>query len=234
MHLNIPTESDFSNVDSIGVALAQYPGEQNHIAILFQSVDDEAMLLHVGEHKGELLEKPSCKYVWLDLSKEFNPIRKQVILGHIQHIAEVNKDAKVRYGLDHGVFCLDAETGMLNGNYDETIGFTCATFVIEVFLSCGITLLDWDTWPSGVEEHTKFQRMVFTYLSQQHSIDPKKVTLEYLTAQQEKIGTSRFLPQEVAAATQSSKPSTKEDVDPIASDIYGELTTYTTALYGNS
>lgn len=231
MQLHTPNINDFSNVDSVGVALSQYAGEQNHIGILFQF--DDVMLLHVGDHKSPLLDKPTDKFVWLDLGRTFHPIRKQVILASIQHIAEKNKDSKIRYGLDHGIYCLDAETGLLNENYDQSIGFTCATFVIEVFLSVGIKLIDWDTWPSGEEKHTEFQKMVFNYLERNKRDNPGSVTEEYLKAQAKNIGKARFLPQEVAAATQNAVESTKDEVNPIALKIHEELTAYTKEYYKN-
>ncbi|MGR1188013.1 hypothetical protein [Vibrio parahaemolyticus] len=230
MHINVPETKAFAEVDAIGVALAQYSGEQNHIAILFQG-DEKVMLLHVGDHKRSLLEEPSDKYVWLDLGAEFHPIRKQVILAHIQHIAEENKNSDIRYGLDHAVYCLDPETGRLNDKYDSSIGFTCATFVVEVFLSCGIQLIDWDSWPEANEVHTRFQQIVFNHLLGIHSSNPEKVTIEYLKAQQSNIGKSRFLPQEIAASTQSLAPSKKEDIDISAASIHSQLTDYTKQYY---
>ncbi|HAS6964510.1 TPA: hypothetical protein I7303_10645 [Vibrio parahaemolyticus] len=230
MLINLPKEKAFAEVDAVGVALAQYKGEQNHIAILFHS-DEGVMLLHVGDHKQNLLEAPSSKYTWLDLGEDFHPIRKQVILAHIQHIALENRDTDIRYGLDHAVYCLDPETGKLNSNYDSSIGFTCATFVVEVFLSCGVKLIDWDSWPSADEVHTSFQKKVYSYLEYLHSQNPERVTIEYLKAQQGNIGKSRFLPQEIAASIHSSEPSKKEDIDENASSIHVQLTDYTKQYY---
>ncbi|MEJ6475977.1 hypothetical protein [Pseudoalteromonas piscicida] len=232
MKLNKPCENNFPNVDYIGVALRRYGGNQNHIAILFKpnELEDEIMLLHVGSHKGDLLEEPSNKYLWIDLGKAFHPIRKQVILASIQQIAEKNSKSKVRYGLDHGVYCLDPETGMLNENYDQKIGFTCATFVVEVFLSVGIKLIDWDTWPSSGEKHIEFQKKVFSYLESEHAKDSNNVTVEYLKAQSKNIGKARFLPEEIAAATQEIKESTKLEVEPLAAYINEGLTYYSEYL----
>jgi hypothetical protein len=233
MQLHSYKENEFSNVDLFGVALSQYAGGQNHIAILFKPDFNasDVSLLHVGQHKGALLEQPSEKYLWLDFGSDFNPIRKQVILASIMQIAEVNKDSKIRYGLDHGLFCLDAETGRFNDNYSSVIGFTCATFVIEVFLSVGVKLIDWVTWPSGDTKDIEFQKKVLQYLDNTHKSDSSVVTLEYLLAQNKKVGKSRFLPQEIAAATQTSDPSKKIDIDPIALNIHNELTTYTRGIY---
>ncbi|CAK1964477.1 hypothetical protein CWO17_11495 [Vibrio sp. 10N.286.45.A3] len=232
MQINSPKDNPFSEVDAVGVALAQYPGEQNHIAILFHG-EDGVMLMHVGEHKGELIEQPSDKYIWLDLGDDFHSFRKQVILAHLLHIAEENKDSQIRYGLDHAVYCLDPETGKLNDQYDSTIGFTCATFVVEVFLSCGVQLIDWDTWPAADEVHTSFQKKVFNYLHHLHQQNPDVVTLEFLKAQIGNIGKSRFLPQEIAASTQSSEPSIKAEVDMSAPSIHSQLCDYTTQYYQN-
>lgn len=225
MVTNSPSVAPFSELDLIGVALRQYPNEQNHIAVLFKPDSDESdtLLLHVGDHKTDLIQSPSDRYLWLDLGDSIHPIRKEILLTDIQLIAEVNKDAKIRYGLDHGVFCLDAATGQLNSNYDESIGFTCATFVIEVFLASGLKLIDWDSWPSNENRHITFQKQVFGYLYDIHQQEPKKVTLKYLIAQQANIGKSRFTPQEVAASTQELKPSIKNEIDDMAEEIHSRL-----------
>lgn len=226
MVINYPSDTPYSQVDLLGIAVCQPQAEQNHIAILFKpdADEDDTLLLHVGAHKSSLIEKPDDKsYLWLDLTSSLNPIRKEIILASVQQIAEVNKNSKVRYGLDHGVYCLDPETGRLNDKYDETIGFTCATFVIEVFLATGIKLIDWDTWPSGEDKHTKFQQDIFSYLSHLNGKSPEIVTLEYLKAQKENIGKSRFLPQEIAVSTQEVKPSIKSEIDDKASEIHTRL-----------
>ena len=225
MVINSPSVTPFSELDSIGVALCQYQNEQNHIAVLFKPDSDKSdtLLLHVGDHKADLIQRPSYRYLWLDLGDSIPPIRKEILLTDIQLIAEVNKDAKIRYGLDHGVFCLDAETGQLNSHYDESIDFTCATFVIEVFLASGLKLIDWDSWPSNEDRHIAFQKQVYEYLYAIHKQDPKRVTLEYLIAQQANIGKSRFTPQEVAASTQELKPSIKNEIDNMAEEIHSHL-----------
>jgi hypothetical protein len=222
MVINSPTDSPFSELDLIGVAVCQYPNEQNHIAVLYKpdSDEDETLLLHVGDHKAPLIGTPNDKYLWLDLGSSLPTIRKELILVDIQIIAEVNKDAEIRYGLDHGIFCLDAATGRLNANYDQTIGFTCATFVIEVFLASGIQLIDWETWPVNESQHIAFQKRVFNYLK---SLYPQKVTLEYLKAQESNIGGSRFLPQEIAASTQEARTSIKSDIDARSAEIHARL-----------
>jgi len=225
MVINSPNKIPFSELDSIGVALRQYPNKQNHIAVLFKpdSDEDDTLLLHVGDHKTELIQPPNDRYLWLDLGSSIHPIRKEILLTDIQLIAEVNKDSKIRYGLDHGVFCLDAATGRLNSNYNESIGFTCATFVVEVFLASGLKLIDWDSWPSGENKHIIFQKQIFGHLCNIYRQDPTKVTIEYLMAQQSNIGKSRFTPQEIAAATQDIKPSIKSEIDNIASEIHTVL-----------
>ena len=225
MVINSPDKVSFSELDSVGVALRQYPGEQNHIAVLFKpdSDENETMMLHVGEHKADLLQPPSDRYLWLDLGESIHPIRKELLLADVQLIAEVNKNTDIRYGLDHAVFCLDAETGRLNNNYDETIGFTCATFVIEVFLSSGLKLIDWDSWPSNENKHIDFQKKVFEYLFILREQNPAKVTFNYLKAQQANIGNSRFTPHEVAASTQEATPSLKAGIDDLANEINTRL-----------
>lgn len=230
MLLNLPSQKNFSEVDSIGVALTQNREGQNHIAILFE-LDDEMALLHVGEYKGKLCDRPTDKYIWMELGEDFHPVRKQVMLSHLLQIVQVNQGLILRYGLDHSVNCFNPETGKINDCYDFSVGFTCATFVLEVFLSFGFELIDVSTWPPADEQSINFQKMVFTYLHGIHIQSPHLLSTDYLNAQLSNIGKSRFLPQEVAAATQNGSPSIKSEIDPVAIEIHDGLTKYTKEYY---
>ncbi|MGY5797720.1 hypothetical protein [Rheinheimera faecalis] len=209
MHFNRQQDAPLDEVDGVGIAIMQNLRGQNHVAIIFKEIEDETSikLMHVGSHKGEFISEVEAYYLWADVHC-VHPIRKQALIASIQQIAEVNKDTKIRYGFSHGVFCYDQLTGRLNSNYDQTIGFTCATFVIEIFLSQGIQLVDWDTWPDANEEDRDFQNFIFDYLSNLKG----QVTEEYLAAQSRQLGGPRFKPQEVAVATQSEPVSTWHEV----------------------
>ena len=89
MEFGIYQGTDFSDLDLFGIGMSQYPGRQNHIAIIFKDRRDDVNLMHVGQHKGPLLEPPSEKYIWFNLGDTFHPIRKQVMLALLWQIADL-------------------------------------------------------------------------------------------------------------------------------------------------
>lgn len=207
-------------VDGVGIAIKQYPPNQNHIAILFKELEEEGTVkvIHVGSYKGSFVDNIDPFYLWADLNC-VHPIRKQALIASIQQIADVNKDTRLRYGLNHAVFCFDPITGKLNANYDQTKGFTCATFVLEVFLANGITLIDWDTWPAADEADKEFQNKVLNYLSR----IGEQITPEFLSGQNQQLGGPRFKPQEIAIATQSIHKTTWEEAQEPAERLNNQL-----------
>jgi hypothetical protein len=220
MIINYPISEPFEKVKSFGIAVSQYPGRQNHIGILYKSSGD-MNILHVSGHKEPLVIDPESYYLWLD-EDCLDPIDKSLLLASIINIADVNKDTDIRYGLNHNLYCIDLQTGIFNKGYDITAGFTCATFVLEVFLTIGTQLIDWKTWPSDTNEAKTFHHTVLNYLYGR-SISKQDVTPEYLSAQVKLFGSPRFSPQEIAAATQNDLPITYKDVYQDAKTIHNAL-----------
>lgn len=204
--------NDLSGLDGLGIAITKYSSTQNHVAFIFEEIDSgKILLLHVGSHKSKLVDPVGDDYLWADLGC-IHPLRRASVVASIQHIAKVNANSVIRYGLDHGLYCLDPLTGQLNQNYTTEIGFTCATFVIEVLLSQGIKIINWETWPAANDEDKIFQDKVLNFLARVNQTHPHLVTEEYLKAQRRHYGASRFKPQEIAIATQSGEPSSYDDV----------------------
>jgi hypothetical protein len=215
---------DVTSVQGAGVAIARTGIQQNHIALLFvDEFDDNAIkLLHVGGHKSSLVENFSGHYLWADL-KCIPPLRRPSLLASILQIAKVNQTPGIKYGFNHGLYCFDPKTGFINTEYQHTAGFTCATFVIEVLLSQGVKILDWDTWPAASEEDRQFQGAVLQYLERLSKKDGGLVSEEYLLAQRSKIGSPRFKPQEVAIATQTKEVSVWTDIQEPAAQLNDAL-----------
>ena len=220
MIINSPINAPFDQVKSFGIAVSQYSGRQNHVGILYKNSGDVS-ILHVSGHKEPLVITPEPYYLWLD-EDCLDPIDKSLLLASVIDIAKVNKNTEIRYGLNHSLYCIDPKTGKFNQDYDITVGFTCATFVMEVFLTIGTQLIDWKTWPSDTAEAKEFHDLVLSYLDVR-CLSGNKVTPEYLAAQKKLHGSPRFSPQEIAAATQNELPITYKDVCEDAKTIYNAL-----------
>jgi len=216
MIINSPSESPFTEVDVIGIATSRNnQHDQNHIALLYDfEGDGNPLILHVASHQRLLNEKPTPNYLWLDLSDYFDPINKQIICAHIKKISDANPTTSVKYGFNVNSKYIDPETGVFKATMTE-VGLTCATFVLEVFESCGFKLINWESWPKGQKNDIKWQKKILEFVFSRI----QDVEKEYLERQQKQIGNARYFPEEVAASTQVDTPANKADVKKLGKDI---------------
>ena len=231
MILNNPQQLNFKHVNSVGIAIRQYAGEQNHLAILYvaNGDSDEPKILHLGDQHCLKNEQPDNSYLWIDLGDDFDAeIDLPYILAYVRDVARVNTKESGQYGLDTNTGCFDPMTGMLKSEAVEEVGLTCATFVLEVFKARGFELVQWDSWPLNDQQNINWHYKVISHL---RSLFPKKVTASYFNKQLLNIGNRRYLPQDVAAATQKEIPASKDSVNELSSDIHVEITHYTTNYY---
>lgn len=111
------------------------------------------------------------------------------------HVAE---SGRIHYGLHHAGKPFTPE-GRFVGFPSEGMGFTCATFVMEVFDTFGFPLLDKETWQNRPDD-IQWQAKVIEILRK------RKVSQAHVDAASRYIGAFRFRPEEVAVGA--------ADVDP--------------------
>lgn len=226
MIINSSSDKPFIDVDVVGIAISRnHQHNQNHIAILYKYDDIEAepLILHVATHHKFLKELPDSRYLWLDLSGDFDSIDRAIICGHVQKIADANSIDSIQYGLDVNSKFIDSETGKFKSTMNN-IGLTCGTFILEVFESCGFKLINWDSWPKNQKSDIKWQKKIIELVFSRLPDVPK----DYLERQSKNIGNARFLPEEVAASTQLEIPVNKAKVKKPALDIRKALIKHST------
>lgn len=218
MMLNSCTEKPFSDVNVVGIAIlpCSIKPPQNHLAVLYV-FDREPELLHIGVPGGLRNNEPNSKFLWIDLGPDFTDIDRQIICAHVKKIADANGSESISYGFDTNAKFIDPETGEFKATM-QAIGLTCATFVLEVFESCGFQLIVWDSWLKNQKESIIWQKhMIKTYL------DQPNVSKKLLERQQKNIGNRRYLPEEVASATQVEIPAKRKRVMKKALNMRKEL-----------
>jgi hypothetical protein len=212
------TDKAFSEVSHVGIALKAYQNPQNHTAILYKNGLDEPLFLHLSEHRGLRNHEPKDDYIWLQLGDDFQDYDKEYLKSFIVDVARVNPETSGQYGLDVNTKCLNPITGKFVDSYKDKIGLTCATFVLEVFSARGLDLVDWDSWPEDIPENINWQRTAaLPHIFNEHRLG--RAPFDFYNAQYNNIGNKRFLPQEVAAATQVEIPAKKHQIEEKAQKI---------------
>lgn len=237
MLLNRCDTKPFDSVNRVGLAITPCRDRpQNHVAILYVYGDVNPQLLHIGVPKGLFRNPPSPHYLWIDLGREFTDIDREIICMHVHKVALVNAaidpysgddlpEDPIKYGFDTDAKYIDPETGLFNPTL-KAIGLTCATFVLEVFESCGFTVIDWGSWPRGDKGAITWQReMIKTYL------ESSELERSYLERQAKNVGNRRYLPEEVVAASQLDMPATKKAVRKKALNFRKELDAHAKKLW---
>jgi len=219
MEIFSPDEKAFADVDVVGVAVATGDrcARQNHVAILYKFGSNIPKLLHLAGHEDLRSSFPNEKYLWFDLGESFDDIDRAIICAHVHKVSEANSGNSVFYGFDYEGKYLDPETGVFKSSM-PAIGLTCATFFLEVLDSCGYQIIHRESWLKGQKADIKWQKkMIEVYLK------GPGVPQVFLERQKKNVGNRRYLPEEVAAATQVEIPAVRGDVKMLAYGIRKKL-----------
>lgn len=167
--------------------------EQRHIGFLFLNTDEEVKLLHLAwhNHLTYVNMQENDKKIWIDVPLNQPNINHFTMF--LESVFEQNgRDIPYGIGIEGLKF---GEDGNLES--EPYAGFTCATFVLEVFNTQGYVLIDTNEWPSRPEDEI-WQEKILDLLKQYY-------TEECLSYQMSLQGTLRLKPEEVMAAGSSHK-----------------------------
>lgn len=203
MIVNNPFKRDFSDVDIIGIAIT-YFGEslnQGHLALIFNDEGECKIFELTGPFERCLICRPINthsareRFSWLDLDSGFSDVDKQVLLGLVLQILEANQPDDLAYGFDTNGTLFSSMTGEFKRIHPGQ-GLTCATLIAEVFDAAALPLIDRATWPRPDKATIKWQRKMVSMMKT-NNLRPELV--HYQTTL---VGSKRFFPEQVAAATQ--------------------------------
>jgi len=191
MQINSEFNSSFANVDGVGIVIGRPNSQQNqqHIGVLFIDADLEPKFLHLAWHYDLRKDNPCPKYLWLDIP--LDPINKIHLATVCALIFKSNQD-----GIPYGI-CIEGTGFAEDGSFtaeEQLSGLTCATFVIQVFHSQKLWIIDFEKWGFRGDDKL-WQNNILDSLQ-------NKAPADYINNQRQKIqkGAARFRPEEVAAA----------------------------------
>lgn len=191
--------SSFTKVSSIGnsdgpfvgVAVGKVDSDQFHSGIIIRDLDDGSLkFIHLAWHyrlQKDNLEGDLADY-YLSLPQITDEDKRSLSVWCI-YIYNQNKDG-LPYGLlyDNGSFDPNGIPVLGNG-----VGFTCATFILAVFKTAEINLIDLSTWQSR-DSDAIWQKTIIGKLIE------CKAPKEHIEALENEVGCFRYRPDEVASA----------------------------------
>jgi hypothetical protein len=196
--LSDPAENPVGRLNILGVELMSTDSQDGrHVALLYRlgdNIDDPPRRGHLRWHHLLSGEEASGRHPWVQ--SPLGPIRKRLIAqicdSIIRRVDENNPKVNFGFSIDFTCFGVDGRfRDMGTGN-----GFTCATFVLEVFRRGGIRLVRTAEWIHRPEDRAWQDRVIGELKA--HGADPKHVAA--LEAQVSTNQVIRVRPEEVCAA----------------------------------
>jgi hypothetical protein len=139
-----------NDISDVAVAVCKY-GNNLHTAIFYRDEHGQLRVLDLridGSICSEPLQ-PQHRFAWA--VPAIHPDLRASIRVLCQHLSKTPPE--VFYGLKYvpSAFIADGDSVCVSLGGD-TIGFTCATFVLAIFDSLGLSLVNHDTWPTRHED----------------------------------------------------------------------------------
>lgn len=198
---------DGDNKSQIGVVVNLNDDHKTfHCGLAFRMGDDYE-ILHLAHHNDLECDCDCSGFkvfvipnLPLELQTAFIPmcrlIKEEIEQGH--------KD--VAYGLSYDEYARYDDGKLFLG--ENEIGLTCATFVITLFHSVGIDLVDINNWPAREEDRSWFDRVKKIFSIQNVKLYLRMTKEHQTKILNEKFG-PRFRPEEVAvsSALYDNKPA---------------------------
>ncbi len=190
--LHVPSERSLDRCPRAAVGIFM-TATGFHVGVLNRVDGDAARVVHLAFHHNLLDEVADETWGWVEPALLGETL--QVVGAFARRIHRAHRDGRLPYALRLDVTRFDAVGRLLLGPTEH--GLTCATFVLEVFRSAGVDLLDLDSWanrsPNRIAEDDAAQRALVERLELR---DPA-----HAAAVDSEVGCFRFRPEEVAAAT---------------------------------
>jgi len=191
------SEADgYKHIGHVAIAVKQVSPGQFHTAILHRHELQGLSLLHLTWHYELRNEPPKESYIWVECA--LPSLRTRQVAAKCRLIWKRHKEEGLPYGLSYARGAFDPLNGKLLLDPGSS-GLTCATFVLAIFQTCGIQLVQAETWPRR-DDDEEWQRQVVEALRQ------RGAKQDHVAALCQEIGCFRFRPPEVAAASSLSAP----------------------------
>lgn len=195
---NIHLESDFYFAIAVGI-----DGNFSHSSIVYKWNNEIKTLdfylgkirssLSYGDlgHKGFVYVKYNKEQITDDFAIQIPSLCELVI----------EKNSVLNFGITFNKSKFDEEGYLIL--QDGDFGLTCSTFILSIFESVGITLVDQNSWNER-QTDIDWQEYVLAFFKEKNAENPNKVFEEIIKHFESNIGCFRFRPEEVASSSSSN------------------------------
>lgn len=160
--LFLPASPD--HIPDIAVAVCKH-GDNLHTAVFYRD-DDERLLVLDLRIDGCINTEPASgdnRFAWA--IPAIHPDLRASVRALCQALSK--SPPEVYYALKYAPSEFFTEGESVGVNLcGDTVGFTCATFVLALFDSLGLSLLRHETWPVRYQDDTEEQRRLAQWASQ--------------------------------------------------------------------
>lgn len=202
-----------NDLDSLGFVV--HEDNCRHIGVLYHLDDGIAKVCHLGWNWDLRIDSPSQTYFWG--KSGLDRIEKRYLAAYFDLVGRKNP-ANIYYGLDSSGHCFDEFGSAIPLPIGK--GMTCASFIINVFKSLEIPLIDETSWPHGRPQDQQWASSVVQQLE-----DDPRVPRDHVDAVKKDIAMAcRYRPCEVAGAMSSDHtPLALVDAERLAQEILDEI-----------
>jgi len=152
----------------LGISVGHQSVEGNLHNKLLLNFNNNKLEIHLAFHHAftcsEIIDTQS--YIW-DIPK-IHPLRLKSVAARCLSIIDFQKDNSnlLPYAFGYQAMRRFNKEGMYS-DYENgyEYGMSCATFILTVFNSVGIDLLDWKNWSDRVEDRDVFKKLLMLLLS---------------------------------------------------------------------
>jgi len=149
------------DIEFAAIAISAVSPTQRHIGLLHRD-SSSVLLLHLAWHHDLRNHSPGPNYIWI--SPRVPSRRLRHVAAKCRQVWRANPDG-IPYAFSPPNDCFDANTGAyLLGPTGH--GLTCASFVLAVFESVGLRLVDQETWPANRAGDEEWKQWVLLQLTQ--------------------------------------------------------------------
>lgn len=199
--ISICNISDFlESTETTGVLIGQSDPIQNpnqlHCGIVYK-YQNKFNAIHLAWHNVLKNDDDTTKFPNYLYIKSAIPISRQNSIAAMCRLILKRKNEKqIPYGLLYsgGKFTKD---GILNLDSKES-GLTCATFVLAVYDTCQIKLIDFNNWQPRVSDKEWHNYIIDCLIQTKDIFNISELHIENVTNE---IGCARFRPEEVAISS---------------------------------
>ena len=202
----------------MNVVIVQFDEDQKHCGIVYK-FDGKCNMLHLAWHhdlRNETDMKDCQDYCCIISQLEEH--RQYAICAMCDQIKD---DTDIPYGIFYkNSFFTDEGKLQLE---DGEVGLTCATFVLAVFKSCQLRLIDMSTWLER-DGDSEFHSKILSYL--ERGVKSGKVLPQHYADVEKDKGCVRFRPEEVAASSGfkiEDMPVSIDKLNVLSSDLKNSL-----------